>query len=110
MKLKLEVLVKFLYFLSSFGNINNFVNLVILLKSQFSSASISDSKIHIKSKAKLNMMKQNLFNKPYMSSSYKSKKFSRIIFKIYVLLRDIHAVQKLFSVIILSWVNKGTQQ
>ena len=63
MKLKLEILDKHinLYlkihkFSSSFYGINNFVNLVILLEQQFSSATVSDSKIYIKSKMKSNLM------------------------------------------------------
>ena len=80
MKLKLGILdtcinsyIKFQNVASSFNSTNKFINLIVLLESQFSSVLVSNSKIHIKLKIKSNLIKQNLINKPYMSSVQKYK-------------------------------------
>ena len=64
MKLKLGILdiyinlhIKFHNFQSSFGGTNNLVNPIAMLESQFSSAVVSISKIHVKLKTKSNLMK-----------------------------------------------------
>ena len=64
MKLKLGVLdthnnlnLKFQKFMISFSSPNNFRNLIVLLKSQFFSTTVSILKIHIKAKIRSNLMK-----------------------------------------------------
>ena len=64
MKLKLGILdtyiklhIKFQNFPSSFGGTNSLVNPIAMLESQFSSAVVSISKIHINLKTKSNLMK-----------------------------------------------------
>lgn len=64
MKLKLGILdtyinihINFQNFLSSFGGTNSLVNLITILESWISSAVVSISKIRIKLKTKLNLMK-----------------------------------------------------
>ena len=63
MKLKLGILdtyinlhINFQNCLSSFGGTNNLVNPIAMMESQFSSAVVSSSKIHINLKTKSNLM------------------------------------------------------
>ena len=57
MKLKLGILDTYINLHINFGGTNNLMNPIAMQESQFSSAVVSISKIHIKLKTKSNLMK-----------------------------------------------------